>query len=83
MSLTEGFLEVQKYDFSDTSFNLLMQNRIHKVLLISSNYDAYMLEEDGRIDEQIFNEYVSLNLRYPPIFIQIDSAETAFQTMED
>jgi len=42
-----------------------------------------MLEEDGRIDEQIFNEYVSLNLRYPPIFIQIDSAETAFQTMED
>jgi len=32
MSLIEGFLEVQKYDFSDTSFNLLMQNRIHKVL---------------------------------------------------
>ncbi len=43
-----------------------MQNRIRKVLVICSSYDFYMLEEDGRIDEQIFNEYVSLNLRYPP-----------------
>ncbi len=83
MALIEGFLELQKYDFSDTSFNLLMQTRIHKVLLISSNYDAYMLEEDGRIDEQIFNEYVSLNLRYPPTFIQVDTGGKAFQTLED
>jgi len=83
MALIEGFLEVQKYDFSDTSFNLLMQTRIHKVLLVSSNYDAYMLEEDGRIDEQIFNEYVSLNLRYPPTFIQVDTAGKAFRTLED
>ncbi len=43
-----------------------MQKRIHRVLIICSNYDNYMLEEDGRVDEQIFNEYVSLNLRYPP-----------------
>ncbi len=43
-----------------------MQKRIRTVLIISSNYDFFMLEEDGRIDEQIFNEYVSLNLRYPP-----------------
>ena len=54
-------------DFSHTAFNLLMQKRIRKVLIISSEYDFFMLEEDGRIDEQIFNEYVSLNLRYPPI----------------
>ena len=40
-----------------------MQKRIHRVLVICSNYDNYMLEEDGRIDEQIFNEYASLNLR--------------------
>ncbi len=52
-------------DFSHTAFNLLMQKRIRTVLIISSNYDFFMLEEDGRIDEQIFNEYVSLNLRYP------------------
>lgn len=71
-----------KIDFGDTSFNLLMQKRIHKVLLIASNYDSFMLEEDGRIDEQIFNEYVSLNLRYPPIFVLANTAEKAFEIMK-
>ena len=79
----KGMLEFYGYDFSDTSFNLLMQTRIHKVLLVCSNYDAFMLEEDGRIDEQIFIEYVSLNLRYPPVFIQADSAEEASQRLEE
>jgi len=71
-----------KIDFNDTSFSLLMQRRIHKVLLVSSNYDSFMLEEDGRIDEQIFNEYVSLNLRYPPIFVMANSAEEAYEIMQ-
>jgi CheY-like chemotaxis protein len=69
-------------DFDHTAFNLLMQMRIGKVLLICSNYDAFMLEDDGRIDEQIFNEYVSLNLRYPPVFIQASSAREAFGILE-
>jgi len=72
-----------KIDFNDTSFSLLMQKRIHKVLLIASSYDAFMLEEDGRIDEQIFNEYVSLNLRYPPIFLMAHTPEEAFQILRD
>lgn len=70
-------------DFDHTSFNLLMQRRIRQVLLICSNYDAFMLEEDGRIDEQIFNEYVSLNLRYPPTFIQAGSSVEAFEMLEE
>lgn len=83
MSIIEGILDLQKYDFTDTSFNLLMQKRIHRVLIICSNYDNYMLEEDGRIDEQIFNEYVSLNLRYPPSFVQTDNADDAFRILEE
>ncbi|MEA1887874.1 MAG: PEP/pyruvate-binding domain-containing protein [Bacteroidota bacterium] len=83
MALIEGIMELQKYDFSDTSFNLLMQKRIHKVLIICSNYDNYMLEEDGRIDEQIFNEYVSLNLRYPPSFVQTDSESEAMKILNE
>ncbi len=66
----------------ETAFDQLMQKRIHKVLLICSSYDAFMLEEDGRIDEQIFNEYVSLNLRHPPQFIQVASAEDAFDVLK-
>ncbi|MFN8207773.1 MAG: PEP/pyruvate-binding domain-containing protein [Bacteroidales bacterium] len=69
-------------DFSQASFSQLMQERIHRILIICSNYDFYMLEEDGRIDEQIFNEYVSLNLRYPPIFVHADSAKQAFELLE-
>ena len=76
------FLDSFKIDFNHTSFSLLMQKRIHRVLLICSNYDAFMLEEDGRIDEQIFNEYVSLNLRYPPVFVQASSAKEAFDILK-
>ena len=65
-------------DFGEAEFKFLMQRRINKVLIICSNYDFFMLEEDGRIDEQIFNEYVSLNLRYPPVFIQANTARIAF-----
>lgn len=76
-------LRAPKYYFSDTSFNKLMKKRIYHVLLISSAYDAFMLEDDGRIDEQIFNEYVSLNLRYPPQFILANSEEEAFEKFEE
>jgi len=83
MDLKNRDLGAPTIDFSHTAFNLLMQKRIRKILIISSNYDFFMLEEDGRIDEQIFNEYVSLNLRYPPTFIQANTAKEAFKIMEE
>ncbi len=73
----------QSYLFEDTRFTDLMRHRIYHVLLISSVYDAFVLEEDGRIDEQIFNEYMSLNLRYPPEFIKATSEEQAFERLEE
>lgn len=72
-----------KYYFSDTSFQKLMRRRIYNILLISSNYDAFMLEDDGRIDEQIFQEYVSLSLRYPPQFILASSEQSAFKILKE
>lgn len=50
----------------DTAFQNLMQRRIFNVLLIASPYDAFMMEEDGRVEEQLYFEYVSLNLSSPP-----------------
>ena len=38
----------------DTAFQDLMQRRIYNVLLIASPYDAFMMEEDGRIEEQLY-----------------------------
>ena len=82
-SVYKRILDSRKYYFHDTAFDTLMQNRISKVLLISSNYDAFMLEEDGRIDEQIFNEYVALNLRHPPYFVKATTAQHAFKVLEE
>ena len=61
----------------DTSFVDLMKRRIFNVLLIANPYDAFMLEDDGRVDEKIFDEYVKLGLRYPPRFFQVASQEEA------
>lgn len=79
----KNLVDPRTYHFSETLFKYLMQKRIYKVLVVCSNYDFYMLEEDGRIDEQIFDEYVSLNLRYPPIFIQANSGEKAFHILKE
>lgn len=69
--------------FRETPFELLMQKRIQYVLLICSNYDAFIMEEDGKIDEKVFNDYVSFNLRYPPRFIHVTSAAEALKVLAE
>ena len=75
--------EFRNMAFKDTSFANLMQKRVYNVLLIATKYDAFMLEDDGRVDEQIFNEYTSLSLRYPPRFTQVTSEEEALNMLAD
>ena len=65
----------------DTPFVDLMQKRICNVLLIANPYDAFMLEDDGRIDEKIFTEYAKLGLRFPPRFIQVSTKAEARKKM--
>jgi len=67
--------------FRETSFELLMQKRIRYVLLICSRYDAFIMEEDGKIDEKVFNDYVAFNLRYAPQFIHVESAKSAMEVL--
>jgi len=67
--------------FRETSLELLMQKRVQYVLLICSRYDAFIMEEDGKIDEKVFNDYVSFNLRYPPRFVHVTSAEEALEAL--
>lgn len=68
--------------FKDTSFANLMTRRIFNVLLIANPYDAFMLEDDGRVDEKIFNEYMNLSLRYPPRFTQASTMEEAHERLQ-
>ncbi len=75
--------DLKSYQFEEVEFNKLMQNRIYNILIVCSNYDYYMLEEDGRIDERIFNEYTALNLRHPPTFRHANSAKNAIRIMKN
>ena len=67
----------QLLELRDTQFINLMRRRIFNVLLVANPYDAFMLEDDGRVDEKIFDEYAKLGLRYPPRFVQVASQEEA------
>ena len=78
-----GIPDFQNLVFKDTSFANLMNKRIYNVLLIATKYDAFMLEDDGRVDEQIFNEYTSLSLRYPPRFTQVTTEEEALAELKN
>ena len=78
-----GIPDFKNLVFKDTSFANLMNKRIYNVLLIATKYDAFMLEDDGRVDEQIFNEYTSLSLRYPPRFTQVTTEEEALVELKD
>lgn len=67
----------------DTPYAALMNKHIYNVLLIATNYDAFMLEDDGRVDEQIFNEYTELHLSTPPRFTQVTTEEEALAQLAD
>jgi hypothetical protein len=81
--LKNPLLDLRNHEFEEVAFGELMQNRINRILIVCSNYDYYMLEEDGRIDERIFNEYTDLNLRYPPNFVHANSAKRAIKLMNE
>ena len=75
--------KLSQLHFKDISFVNLMTKRIFNVLLVANPYDAFMLEDDGRIDEKIFNEYMNLGLRYPPRFIQVSTEKETWYELKN
>ncbi|MCF7790699.1 MAG: hypothetical protein K9M56_01750 [Victivallales bacterium] len=65
------YREIFRKNFSKFSFKIfheLMINKVRDILLVSSPYDAFILEEDGRFAEKIIQEYRGMNLTHPPRF---------------
>ncbi len=73
--------EWNDFYLKDVSFVNLMMRRIYNVLIVANPYDAFMLEDDGRIEEKIYNEYMELGLRYPPTFTQVSTTEEAAEVL--
>ncbi|MBO7640777.1 MAG: phosphoenolpyruvate synthase [Bacteroidales bacterium] len=65
------------------TLNSLIQFRIRRILMICSNYDAFIMEEDGRIESQIRQEYIDLNLSGPPQFTWANSSAKARELLAD
>ncbi len=73
--------EWNQFYLKDVSFVNLMTRRIFNVLIVANPYDAFMLEDDGRVDEKLFDEYMELGMRYPPTFSQVSTTEEAEQVL--
>ncbi|RLB43234.1 MAG: phosphoenolpyruvate synthase/pyruvate phosphate dikinase [Deltaproteobacteria bacterium] len=64
------------------AFHELMANKIREILLVSSPYDAFILEEDTSLASQIINEYRGLNLSQPPRITRTASAREALKLLK-
>ena len=82
MSNTTIPQEFNNFFLKDVSFVNLMTRRIFNVLIVANPYDAFMLEDDGRVDEKIFDEYMELGMRYPPTFTQVSTTEEASSVLQ-
>ena len=61
----------------NSNYTSLMSKRVRRILLVCNNYDSFALEEDGRIDVQIAQEYAELNLSNPPAIVRSESPSEA------
>ncbi|MCF8090866.1 MAG: phosphoenolpyruvate synthase PpsA, partial [Desulfotignum sp.] len=64
-------------------YHELMANKVGDILLVSSPYDAFIMEEEGRLSNRIINEYKGLNLSKPPRLTWVSSADEAFERLEN
>ncbi|WP_446011670.1 PEP/pyruvate-binding domain-containing protein [Candidatus Electrothrix sp.] len=75
-------MDTQEHDPHFKIFHELMKFRVQEILLVSSPYDAYILEEDGSMASRIINEYHGLNLSRPPRITQAANAEQALKLLK-
>ncbi len=65
------------------TYTSLMERRVRRILLVCNNYDSFALEEDGRIDVQIAQEYAELNLSNPPAIIRAETTTEALELINE
>ena len=56
-----------------------MKHRVHEILLVASPYDAFILEEEGGLNEQIMTEYIGMNFNYAPRVTRSSTSVSAMQ----
>jgi len=79
--LSSRFLQqfLNKYTYNRDIYHDLMPFKVKEILLISSLYDAYAIESEGRFSEHMLGQYGQLNLTSFP---RITGASTLKQALE-
>ncbi|MBD3290264.1 response regulator, partial [candidate division KSB1 bacterium] len=70
---------IEEYEPRFHGFHDLMQFHIREILIVSSLYDSFILEEDGQLSENIFSDYFDLNLSYAPRITRVSTGEQALE----
>jgi CheY-like chemotaxis protein len=79
--LTQRPFHPEDFDLSFKVFHELMAKKVTEILLVSSPYDAFIMEEEGRLAERIIHEYRGLNLSRPPMLTWASSAHEALDAL--
>lgn len=82
MKMEELNYYYNKFKFGEDIFHQLMQKRVRDILLVSTFYDAFIFEQDGRLSEQIFGEYRQLNLTTAPRITSVPTGEDALEILK-
>ena len=69
-------------ELNNADYDSLMGFRVRRILMICSNYDTFILEEDGQIETQIYKEYIDLNLSTPPKFVWVQTSAQAREVLQ-
>jgi hypothetical protein len=69
------------FDLSFKVFHELMARKVTDILLVSSPYDAFIMEEEGRLAERIIHEYRGLNLSRPPMLTWVSTPREALEAL--
>ncbi len=83
MDLSKLNYYYNKFKFGEDNFHNLMKYHIKEILLVSTFYDAFIFEQDGRLSEQIFGEYRQLNLSTAPRITSVPTGRQALEMLEN
>ena len=74
-----------RYGMRIEEFRNLMEFRVQEILLVASQYDTFVLEEDGQLTELLLEEYrsLALNLRYTPHFSPATTGAEALRLIRE
>jgi hypothetical protein len=66
------------HDYQD-----LMRHRVMEILLVSTPYDTFILEEAGELSERMLGEFRNLDLHYAPGLTGVSSGAEALERAHD